>query len=74
LLDNDGVRFYLNQHRGIDQTRDLYHAGGGPNVAKKLPMRATVFFPSRDVRNVHSRADYICHCRARADESSLDVL
>jgi len=61
------------RHFGRDETRDLHHAGGGPDVAEKFAVGAANFFPLGDIEDVDARANNVFERSAGAREGSFNV-
>lgn len=50
------ISFNFDQQPRIDQATDFHHRGGRHDLAKDFSVRASVFFPARNVSHVHARA------------------
>ena len=70
---DDRVRLDLDQHRRIDEPRDLDHRARGPDRAEDLAVRAADRLPLRDVGHVDARAHDVADAGARLRERRGDV-
>src|ERR1700676_1558663 len=58
-VGHDCVRFDFQQHLRRNQGRDRHHGARGTNLAKKLAVAFSDFFPIRNVGEEHASADDI---------------
>src|SRR5436190_21145538 len=74
ILSDNRLGFDFDEHRGIDQLRDLDHRRRGPYTAERLAVRASDLFPvRRDVHDVHTRSDDVGERGTRLCERRFDV-
>src|SRR5262249_32405356 len=75
LFAHDGFRLDLDEHRGVDEAAHLDHRGRRTGLPQDLAVRATDLLPvTRDVDDVHARADDVRHPRTGPGEGRIDVL
>src|SRR5205085_10708570 len=70
---DDSVCLDLDQHRWIDESADLHHCTGGPDVAKRFTMRLADRFPGADIGHIDSRAHDVGEPCTGLPERTLDV-